>query len=262
MTDRSGDICNACVLLVKRWKKLPRGSKKNWNHVSVATVGSLEDFSDTRVELTFCHYVKVQLRDFEVTYVHVDLAWYSSIKLKYRWMFYTACSPCTFSQLRSYSKFHFVLKVLQHGALLRYGNTSMPKAVSIIACSCCYYQVVDARAGPGGGCKTSTGLRQRSIRQRDDPDLKCKKIIKKRVSPPTVSSFPPVTPEDGKIQHNVVCLNLNMNMHWKKVFQILTTNFIKLVDHFVSAETFLRCIPQWVTMTSHAGNSNCIAERA
>lgn len=33
---RSGDICNACVLLVKRWKKLPAGSKKNWNHVSNA----------------------------------------------------------------------------------------------------------------------------------------------------------------------------------------------------------------------------------
>ena len=127
--------------------------------------------------------------------------------------------------------------------LVRYGNTSI-QAVCIIACSYRLYQVVDARAGPGGGCKTSTGLRQRSIRQRDDPDLKCKKIIKKRVSPPTVSSFPPVTPEDGKIQHNVVCLNLNMNMHWKKVFQILTTNFLKLVDHFVSAETFLRCIPQ------------------
>lgn len=31
--DRVGDICNACVLLVKRWKKLPHGSKKNWNHV-------------------------------------------------------------------------------------------------------------------------------------------------------------------------------------------------------------------------------------
>lgn len=31
---RSGEICNACVLLVKRWKKLPVGSKKNWNHVS------------------------------------------------------------------------------------------------------------------------------------------------------------------------------------------------------------------------------------
>ncbi|TRY98722.1 hypothetical protein DNTS_003212, partial [Danionella cerebrum] len=29
---RSGEICNACVLLVKRWKKLPIGSKKNWNH--------------------------------------------------------------------------------------------------------------------------------------------------------------------------------------------------------------------------------------
>lgn len=33
---RSGEICNACVLLVKRWKKLPVGSKKNWNHVSSA----------------------------------------------------------------------------------------------------------------------------------------------------------------------------------------------------------------------------------
>ncbi|KAK0140235.1 SIN3-HDAC complex-associated factor [Merluccius polli] len=31
--DRVGDICNACVLLVKRWKKLPNGSKKHWNHV-------------------------------------------------------------------------------------------------------------------------------------------------------------------------------------------------------------------------------------
>lgn len=33
--DRVGDICNACVLLVKRWKKLPHGSKKNWKHVSL-----------------------------------------------------------------------------------------------------------------------------------------------------------------------------------------------------------------------------------
>ncbi|XP_067946379.1 SIN3-HDAC complex-associated factor-like [Watersipora subatra] len=31
--DRTGDICNACVLLIKRWKKLPRGSKKSWSHV-------------------------------------------------------------------------------------------------------------------------------------------------------------------------------------------------------------------------------------
>ncbi|XP_046873671.1 LOW QUALITY PROTEIN: SIN3-HDAC complex-associated factor [Hypomesus transpacificus] len=30
---RCGEICNACVLLVKRWKKLPAGSKKNWKHV-------------------------------------------------------------------------------------------------------------------------------------------------------------------------------------------------------------------------------------
>lgn len=31
---RQGEICNACVLLVKRWKKLPPGSSKNWKHVS------------------------------------------------------------------------------------------------------------------------------------------------------------------------------------------------------------------------------------
>ncbi|KAI5101334.1 family with sequence similarity 60, member A isoform 2 [Silurus meridionalis] len=37
--DRVGDICNACVLLVKRWKKLPHGSKKNWSHVVDARAG-------------------------------------------------------------------------------------------------------------------------------------------------------------------------------------------------------------------------------
>ncbi|XP_030056870.1 SIN3-HDAC complex-associated factor isoform X2 [Microcaecilia unicolor] len=39
LEDRSGEICNACVLLVKRWKKLPPGSKKNWNHVVDARAG-------------------------------------------------------------------------------------------------------------------------------------------------------------------------------------------------------------------------------
>lgn len=33
-TPRQGEICNACVLLVKRWKKLPAGSDRNWRHVS------------------------------------------------------------------------------------------------------------------------------------------------------------------------------------------------------------------------------------
>ncbi|XP_075945046.1 SIN3-HDAC complex-associated factor isoform X2 [Anarhichas minor] len=36
---RSGEICNACVLLVKRWKKLPVGTKKHWNHVVDARGG-------------------------------------------------------------------------------------------------------------------------------------------------------------------------------------------------------------------------------
>lgn len=36
---RSGEICNACVLLVKRWKKLPTGTNKNWHHVVDARAG-------------------------------------------------------------------------------------------------------------------------------------------------------------------------------------------------------------------------------
>jgi len=31
--DRNGEICNACVLIVKRWKKLPLTTTKNWSHV-------------------------------------------------------------------------------------------------------------------------------------------------------------------------------------------------------------------------------------
>ncbi|EZA51075.1 SIN3-HDAC complex-associated factor [Ooceraea biroi] len=36
---RSGEICNACVLLVKRFKKLPPGSNRNWRHVVDARAG-------------------------------------------------------------------------------------------------------------------------------------------------------------------------------------------------------------------------------
>ena len=36
---RSGEICNACVLLVKRWKKLPSGTNRNWHHVVDARAG-------------------------------------------------------------------------------------------------------------------------------------------------------------------------------------------------------------------------------
>ncbi|XP_022244112.1 protein FAM60A-like [Limulus polyphemus] len=36
---RSGEICNACVLLVKRWKKLPAGTNRDWSHVVDARAG-------------------------------------------------------------------------------------------------------------------------------------------------------------------------------------------------------------------------------
>ncbi|XP_032664394.1 LOW QUALITY PROTEIN: SIN3-HDAC complex-associated factor [Odontomachus brunneus] len=36
---RTGEICNACVLLVKRWKKLPAGMTRDWRHVVDARAG-------------------------------------------------------------------------------------------------------------------------------------------------------------------------------------------------------------------------------
>ena len=38
---RNGDVCNACVLVVKRWRNLPEKKKntKNWNHVVDARNG-------------------------------------------------------------------------------------------------------------------------------------------------------------------------------------------------------------------------------
>ncbi|XP_034671976.1 uncharacterized protein LOC117903704 [Drosophila subobscura] len=36
---RNGEICNACVLLVKRFKRLPAGSKRHWGHVVDARAG-------------------------------------------------------------------------------------------------------------------------------------------------------------------------------------------------------------------------------
>jgi len=37
--ERRGDICNACVLIVKRWNKLPASVTKNWAHVVDARQG-------------------------------------------------------------------------------------------------------------------------------------------------------------------------------------------------------------------------------
>lgn len=36
---RSGEICNSCIHVVKRWKKLPAGSNTNWHHVVDARAG-------------------------------------------------------------------------------------------------------------------------------------------------------------------------------------------------------------------------------
>lgn len=36
---RHGDICNACVLIVKRWRVLPKDTDKDWHHVVDSRVG-------------------------------------------------------------------------------------------------------------------------------------------------------------------------------------------------------------------------------
>lgn len=51
---RKGEICNACVLLVKRFKRLPAGSTRHWGHVVDARVGpglkSMTKFKKRREE--------------------------------------------------------------------------------------------------------------------------------------------------------------------------------------------------------------------
>lgn len=51
---RKGEICNACVLLVKRFKRLPAGSNRHWGHVVDARIGpgmkSMTKFKKLREE--------------------------------------------------------------------------------------------------------------------------------------------------------------------------------------------------------------------
>ena len=36
---RHGELCNACVLIIKRWRNLPGTTTKHWNHVVDARSG-------------------------------------------------------------------------------------------------------------------------------------------------------------------------------------------------------------------------------
>ena len=51
---RHGEICNACVLLVKRWKKLPKDSLRNWEHVSTPALSLVHRLAP---QLTACKKV-------------------------------------------------------------------------------------------------------------------------------------------------------------------------------------------------------------
>lgn len=68
---RQGEICNACVLLVKRWKKLPSGSSKNWKHVRILVESFcccvfIQDLRCARA-VSFLRYVNVWLDFFFLT---------------------------------------------------------------------------------------------------------------------------------------------------------------------------------------------------
>ena len=54
---RSGEICNACVLLVKRYQKLPINSTRHWAHVVDARAGpGVKNFVKVLI-LTFSHHL-------------------------------------------------------------------------------------------------------------------------------------------------------------------------------------------------------------
>ena len=51
-SSRSGDICNACVLIVKRWRNLPEDTQKNWAHVVNSRSGPGNKISSLKVKKT------------------------------------------------------------------------------------------------------------------------------------------------------------------------------------------------------------------
>ncbi|XP_014218831.1 SIN3-HDAC complex-associated factor [Copidosoma floridanum] len=55
---RTGEICNACVLLVKRWKKLPVSSGRDWHHVVDARAGPGIKASKFKAKNKKCPIVK------------------------------------------------------------------------------------------------------------------------------------------------------------------------------------------------------------
>lgn len=49
--ERFGEICNACVLLVKRWRKLPKNKVRDWAHVVDARAGpGTKNFVKKKIE--------------------------------------------------------------------------------------------------------------------------------------------------------------------------------------------------------------------
>lgn len=49
--ERFGEICNACVLLVKRWRKLPKHKMRDWAHVVDARAGpGAKNFVKKKIE--------------------------------------------------------------------------------------------------------------------------------------------------------------------------------------------------------------------
>ncbi|XP_050300708.1 SIN3-HDAC complex-associated factor isoform X2 [Anthonomus grandis grandis] len=71
-TPRQGEICNACVLLVKRWKKLPVGSERNWKHVVDARAGpgmkSLSKFKTKNKKMSLGGGDKLKKKHFDREY--------------------------------------------------------------------------------------------------------------------------------------------------------------------------------------------------
>jgi len=65
--ERSGDICNACVLIVKRWRQLPETTVKDWSHVVDARAGPGHTKKMVQIILKPTQKRKLEQEESEVT---------------------------------------------------------------------------------------------------------------------------------------------------------------------------------------------------
>uniref|UniRef100_A0A3Q3WKP5 SIN3-HDAC complex associated factor, like n=1 Tax=Mola mola TaxID=94237 RepID=A0A3Q3WKP5_MOLML len=87
-----GDICNAHVLLIKRWKKLSAGSMKNWSHLRTLSVVGAKAVPSMKSTLKM-KKIKKKLRPSQISWIQ------RSASVKYLSVRVGQCFPSCFEIL-------------------------------------------------------------------------------------------------------------------------------------------------------------------